>query len=126
MDEVRLTVPAAPGFIHLLRAVVSSVGARQNLSLDAIDDLQIAVDEAASFLLALPDAEQITLRVGLDGSHIVARIAVVSESEWPPPRVEDGLAWKVMAGLTDEAGFEIDDGQRVIRLVKIPDVPVRG
>lgn len=121
MDEVKLTVPAMPQHLHLLRAVVSSVAARENLSLDAIDDLQLAVDEAASFMLDLPDAEELCLSVGFDAGKVVARLTISSGSDWPPPGATESLAWKVMEGLTDEAAFAQEQGRNVIRLAKSPD-----
>lgn len=121
MDEVKLTVPAMPEHLHLLRAVVSSVAARKNLSLDAIDDLQLAVDEAASFMLDLPDADELRLAVGYEEGRVVARLTIASGSEWPPPGATGSLAWKVMEGLTDEVAFTEEEGRKVIRLAKSPD-----
>lgn len=121
MDEVKLTVPAMPEFIHLMRAVVASVAARQDLSLDSIDDLTIAVDEAAAYLMGSDPSDDIVLKVGVDEGSVVARVSVPASSQpWPPPEGKEGLAWKVMEGLADKADFESDGDRRAIRLTKAP------
>src|ERR1700730_4895434 len=45
MGDVSLSVPAKPDFLHVVRAVVSGVGARQGLSYDAINELWLAARE---------------------------------------------------------------------------------
>ena len=53
MGDVSLRIPAKPDFLHVVRAVVSGVGARQGLSYDAINELCLAASEAAAYLLGL-------------------------------------------------------------------------
>ena len=45
-DTIAISVPARAEFLHVVRTVVGSVAARCNLTIDAIEDLRIAVDEA--------------------------------------------------------------------------------
>jgi hypothetical protein len=47
-DAITVTVPARAEFLHLIRSVVASVAARRDLSIDAIEDLRLAVDEACA------------------------------------------------------------------------------
>ncbi|MCZ7662002.1 MAG: hypothetical protein M5U22_03175 [Thermoleophilia bacterium] len=44
MDTVSLRVPREAGFLSLLHLVLGGIGLRHNLSFDALDDLQLAVD----------------------------------------------------------------------------------
>ncbi len=50
-DTVELTVPADPAYLSVLRTVIASLAARRDFTLDEIDDLRIAVDEAGALLL---------------------------------------------------------------------------
>lgn len=50
-DVISLTIPAAIRFVRLVRIAVASIGRRKGLSVRAIDDLRLAVDEAFSLLL---------------------------------------------------------------------------
>jgi serine/threonine-protein kinase RsbW len=113
-------VPAKPEFLHLMRAVVASVGARGDLSYDDIDDLQIAIDEAGSYLLAVASEEsEFELRVDSDAHLVSATIQITNPAgQWPPSRGEDSLAWKVLSGLMDRAEFLIDDASPGISLSK--------
>lgn len=121
MDEVELTLPAKAEFLHLMRSVVASVGARRDLSIDDIDDLRIAVDEAGSYLLAHAlGTSRLQLKVSANGDDVSVVIWLdVSGIAWPPSGGEEGLAWKVMSGLADRAEFVIEDGSVGIKLTKI-------
>ena len=44
-------MPADPAYISVLRTVTASLAARRDFTIDEIDDLRIAVDEASALLL---------------------------------------------------------------------------
>ena len=50
-DIVELQVPADPAYLAVVRSATAGVAARIDLTLDEIEDLRIAVDEACSLLL---------------------------------------------------------------------------
>ena len=114
--DVTLSIPAKPDFVRLLRAVVASVGAQLDLTYDRIDDLRMVVDEASAQLLSLP-AETLTMRLE-PGERLV--ILVESDADpdgsWPPPNVEETLAWRVLSGLADEVSFERTDRGPGVRI----------
>src|SRR5262245_37515237 len=59
-----LTVPAVPAFLDVVRMTTAGLAARLSLSLDDIEDLRSAVNEACAMVLALPgpaSAEAATL-----------------------------------------------------------------
>ena len=120
MQEVRVSVPARADYLHVLRAVAASVGARRDLSFEAIDDLRIAVDEAGAYLLALkPSADKLCLIVKISEEGVTATLwGEGITTKWPPPGSDDSLSWKVLSGLADEAAFEELDGAPAIRLLK--------
>jgi serine/threonine-protein kinase RsbW len=118
--DITVEIPARPEFVRVLRAVAAAVAARMEFPYDTIDDLRMAVDEACAELLGV-SATATTLRMRLtpgDG-RVAAVVAIDADGEdWPPPDAERSLAWQVISGLTDEAGFELDGGVPAVRLVK--------
>jgi serine/threonine-protein kinase RsbW len=50
-DFVELRVPADPAYLAVVRTAAAGLAARLDLTLDEIEDLRIAVDEACALLL---------------------------------------------------------------------------
>jgi serine/threonine-protein kinase RsbW len=106
---VRIAVPARADMLHLLRSVAASVGARMSMPLDDVEELKIAVDEAASLMLDRSRGTAGSLELDLalrDGSlRVELRMepagAIGSDEEllasWP---------WRVIAGMAEEASIE--------------------
>jgi serine/threonine-protein kinase RsbW len=112
---VKVVVPAKPDYVRVLRAVSASLAARIDFTYDRIQDLQLAVTEACATLLNLPSAADVmVMRVSeLDG-RVSVTVCTNATSTWPPPDVEETLAWRVLSGLTDQAAFEmVEDGPAV-------------
>jgi serine/threonine-protein kinase RsbW len=63
LDLVQLDVPAHPAYVAVVRTAAAGLAARADLTLDRIEDLRIAVDEACALLLH---------RGSLDGSGVGA------------------------------------------------------
>jgi hypothetical protein len=55
-DVISLTIPAAMKFVRLVRIGAASIARRKGLSVRAIDDLRLAIDE--TFALLLDDGDQ--------------------------------------------------------------------
>jgi hypothetical protein len=72
-EYIELAVPASPEHLSLVRLTTGSVAARLDLTLDELEDLQLAVDELCLILLG---------RVPGDGLHLVVRL------EWSTADVE--------------------------------------
>ena len=110
LGPVVVTVPARPDLVHVLRTVGASVAARLDMAIDDVEEVRIAIDEAAALLLHL-HAPVTTLRAELaaDASGLTIRISsdVAVSSDWPPPGIEDAWPWRVITGLCDEAGFDV-------------------
>jgi serine/threonine-protein kinase RsbW len=106
--EIRVSVPARPQFVQVLRAVAASVAARLDFPYDVIEDLRLAVDEAFGQLLRLPGpATELLLRLAARPGRLEAVACSDAKPEaWPPPGADRSLGWQVLSGLTDHAGFE--------------------
>ena len=116
-QAVRVSIPARADLVHLLRTVTGSVCAHLALSLDDIDDLRLAVDEACAELLSIPGDPR-TIR--LDLRPLPGRVEVVIgvDAPWPRQLPTDGLAWQVLGALADHVRFELWNGAPAIRIVK--------
>jgi len=96
--RVVLRIPADGAYLSILRTTTAGLAARLDFTLDEIEDLRIAVDEACALLLpqAIPASELLCeFAVGED----VLSVRVTTEAVEPviPPR--DGFAWTVLTAL---------------------------
>jgi serine/threonine-protein kinase RsbW len=114
LESIIVTVPPSPAFLHVLRQVTLGVGSRLRLTIDDIDDLRLAVDEAATFLLTRPErSASLSLTLDPETATLKATIAVSADgSTWPPLGLADTLPWKIISGLVDRAKAELDDAGR--------------
>ena len=119
LGTVSVTIPAGPGYVHVLRAVAASVAARLPMSLDEVDDLRLAVDEAAGRLLQIPETSRLTVGVQAlaEGLEITVACDGVAET-WPEPDAKATLPWKILTALAERVRFERRDGVASIRFVK--------
>jgi serine/threonine-protein kinase RsbW len=126
MSEINVRIPAQAEYMHVLRSVVAGVAARQDLSVDDIEDLRLAVGEACAYLLAVPDgsAEGLQVRIVQSPGQMDV-IASVEASGRTPARADprQTVVWHILAALTDAARLEETPTGPAIRLTKL--VPVR-
>lgn len=113
-----ITVPARAEFLHVVRTVVGSFAARHDLTIDAIEDLRIAVDEAcAQLLVARGSCVSVELGAVADGVQATcstdAEIAI-----WPPEGIEHSLAAQVLQGLADGVAWERTTAGPSVRVAK--------
>jgi len=120
-NTVIVTIPPDPALLHVLRQLTVGVAARLPLTIDDVDDIRLAVDEAASALLTqLPGSSAIELALDTDDGTMRATVSSeVQTAEWPTPFLLESLQWKIITGLVDAATAERDGSDRpAIMLVK--------
>jgi serine/threonine-protein kinase RsbW len=113
--DAELRLPADSAYLAVLRTATAGLAARINFTIDDIEDLRIAVDEACAILLpqAVP-ASELQCRFWLgDATMTVAVGAMCSD---PRPPAEQGFAWRVLSALTTFATSEVDDDRLVLTL----------
>ncbi|PRY14751.1 hypothetical protein [Kineococcus rhizosphaerae] len=98
-DLVELRVPADPAYLTVVRTASAGLAARLDLTLDEIEDLRIAVDEACTLLLGpTPTDDELvaTFRLG-EGTLEV-------EVRGPAPELPErsSFAWAVLEALVGE------------------------
>jgi len=72
-DEIHLEVPTTPDLLRLVRVVASGLASRLGFSIDAIDDIRLAVDELCWTVAsrAGPSSSLAVRFVIIDGSFMV-------------------------------------------------------
>jgi serine/threonine-protein kinase RsbW len=114
--SVRLAMPADPGSISIVRAVVASVASKLDLSYDSVDDLRIAAAEASALLLS-DDTPGTRLHADLESFEEGLRLALwVEGGDVAGLDERSGIAWRLIEGLTDEAEVVEIDGHQGIEL----------
>ncbi|MFL6164494.1 MAG: ATP-binding protein [Jatrophihabitantaceae bacterium] len=119
-NTVELTVPANPAYISVVRTVTASLAARRDFTIEEIDDLRIAVDEASALLL--PHAgDGGSLSASFDGADntLIIRVSV----PLPPGRSavepdQTSFAWMVLAALADSVTSTAADDRLALTLTK--------
>ena len=119
---VELTVPADPAYVSVLRAVTASLAARHDLTLDEVDDLRIAVDEACALLLphARP-ASALSAGFGEAGGSLQITVSVqLADGGSDAGRMLDqtSFAWTVLTALTESVTSSSTGGRLQLTLSK--------
>lgn len=116
-DQVTIQMPAEGAYLSVLRTATAGLAARLDFTLDEIEDLRIAVDEACGMLLgqAAPGAS-LECDFTLEGDSI--SIAVSSLSLQPRPPARDTFAWTVLSSLAGNADAWVGPGDKVTVLLR--------
>jgi serine/threonine-protein kinase RsbW len=116
-SDVELRVPADATLVAVLRSLTAGLAARCDLTLDEIEDLRLAVDEACALLLphAGPDTS-ITARFALHPGYLELSISVPAEPDATPDR--GGFGWTVLCALADEVHVSSSGPELVIAVTK--------
>ncbi len=116
-DVVELQLPAEPAYLSVVRTATAGLAARLDFTLDEIEDLRIAVDEACALLLPDADAgEQLTCRFTLDDDELAIEVVTRSTTGRAPSR--DSFAWTVLTALAGEVEATADNGSVTVTLRK--------
>lgn len=116
-DVVELLLPADPAYLGVVRTACAGLGARLDLTLDEIEDLRIAVDEACT--LVLPTARSphdATVRLRATFSVTADALAVRVQGPNPALPVETSYAWAVLEALAGDVSSGVEAGGSWISL----------
>src|SRR5690349_21861172 len=116
-DQVVLRLPAASAYLSVLRTATASLASRLDFTLDDIEDLRIAVDEACALLL--PHAtEGADLECVFDLAPGELTVAVTVPTDAPAPIAQDSFAWTVLNALVGEVTSDVTSDGVTVALVK--------
>lgn len=116
-DHVELRVPATGAYVSVLRTAAAGLAARLDFTVDDIEDLRIAVDEACAVLIPLAEADaRLSARFDLEPGHLQVAVSVPSKATEPPSR--NTFAWTVLTALAGDVDASVDDGRVTLTLRK--------
>ena len=111
-DHVQVSMPAEGAYLSVLRTATAGLAARLDFTLDEIEDLRIAVDEACAMLLAqaIPGT---SLECGfeLGADQVTITVSVVAAQPRMPAR--DTFAWTVLSALAGTVDSRLGPDDRV-------------
>lgn len=111
-DEVDVRIPAEGAYLSVLRMVTAGLAARLEFTLDEIEDLKIAVDEACAMLLAqaVPGGDiEVAFTVEQDALRVGVTVATLDGRA--PSR--ETFSWTVLTALTGEVDAAVGTEDRV-------------
>jgi serine/threonine-protein kinase RsbW len=113
-----MRVPADSAYLAVLRTAAAGLAARLDFTLDEIEDLRIAVDEACALLLsAAVPGSGLVCTFGVEDSAL--RVSVSTATAGGPAPRRDSFAWTVLTALAGEVDAGVDgDGRLTVSLRK--------
>ncbi|HEU5034079.1 MAG TPA: anti-sigma regulatory factor [Mycobacteriales bacterium] len=107
-----MKLPAAGAYLSVLRTATAGLAARLDFTLDEIEDLRIAVDEACAMLLSQAVAgADLECEFALELDRMRVSVSVLTEDGQQPSR--DTFAWTVLSALAGEVDSAADVDNRV-------------
>jgi serine/threonine-protein kinase RsbW len=117
VDVVRLQLPAVGAYLSVLRSVTAGLAARVHFTLDEIEDLRIAVDEACALLLpSAVGGTDLACEFGVSSDELRISVSVTTADGELPAR--DSFAWTVLSALAGEVDSHSSGSQVGIDLLK--------
>ncbi|HWL37340.1 MAG TPA: anti-sigma regulatory factor [Frankiaceae bacterium] len=124
-DVVALRLPADSAYLAVLRTAAAGLASRLNFTLDDIEDLRIAVDEACAMLLPRA-AEGATLDCSFELKPAELDIAVSLATTDGTLPSRDTFAWTVLTALAGEVDASADGSTVTITMAKKSSTDLTG
>jgi serine/threonine-protein kinase RsbW len=111
-DHVTVCMPAEGAYLSVLRTATAGLAARLDFTLDEIEDLRIAVDEACAMLLpqAIPGTN-LECAFDLGAQDMAITVSVTAAEPRLPTR--DTWSWTVLAALAGTVESRVGPGDAV-------------
>ena len=125
-DHVKVCMPAEGAYLSVLRTATAGLAARLDFTLDEIEDLRIAVDEACAMLLAqaIPGTN-LECAFDLGADEMAITVSVTAAEPRIPAR--DTFAWTVLSALAGTVDSRLGNNDEVsIVLRKRRETPKSG
>jgi serine/threonine-protein kinase RsbW len=118
-SEAVVRVPALRRFVAPVRGMTVALAAQCGLTVDEIEDLQMAVDEACSLLLPHAGESNPWLQADyrLSDGELAVEVGVPVSAGSQSRLDRDGLSWTVLTALADR--LEISDEGQTLKICLI-------
>lgn len=111
-DEVTLRLPADGAYLSVLRTATAGLAARLDFTLDQIEDLRIAVDEACAIILAQAvPGSNLSCRFELGSDSMTVEVSAPCLNPRAPTR--DTFAWTVLSALAGSVAAQAGADERL-------------
>ena len=121
-EQVLLRLPADSAYLTVLRTATASLASRLDFTVDEIEDLRIAVDEACA--LVLPHiVEGASLECSFQLSPAAIGVTVVADTKDVELPAKDTFAWTLLHALVDDITSSVEGGRMTVTLVKSKQGP---
>lgn len=115
MNTIDLAVPAAPEYVGLIRSTAAHIAAHADLTIDAIDELRLAVDEAFAVLIAhQPESGVVAIRFTIHSEQLDIELTGPEGSPLPD---KTSFAWTVLSALVHEVSVQTSQAGLVTLLL---------
>lgn len=111
-DQVTVRMPADGAYLSVLRTATAGLAARLDFTLDDIEDMRIAVDEACAMLLsqAIPGSNlDCSFALSPDDMTITVSVPCLN----PRPPSGETFAWTVLTALAGTVEAQVGPGDRL-------------
>ncbi len=116
-DTVSLTIPATAGHLAILRTTVGGFAARDQITLDQVDDLRMAVEEAAVQLLRQSRGQR--LNMDIETTDLGVEVRLLAQVDGDDPIIDEGsFSWTILRALADDIHVESKAQRATITLSK--------
>lgn len=113
-DRVRVEFPADTINMAIARSVAAAIATRADLTVDQIEDVRLAMDEATSYLIKIAaTGTSITCDLWVDGAAIHASMACATATATPPD--PEPFAWTVLTALVNAIDLTVVNSQAQLR-----------
>jgi serine/threonine-protein kinase RsbW len=115
LPHATLRLPADSSFLAVLRTATAGLAARVHFTLDDIEDLRIAVDEACALLITQArDGADLECSFWLGEATITVQVSAPCDDPVAPS--QQGFAWTVLSALTTSLRADVEGERLVVRL----------
>jgi len=114
---IQLSIPATPTFVGLIRSTASHAASHADLTVEQIDDLRLAVDEAFALLVnVIADDQQLNVTFTVESGHIHINF---HSTEATASISQDGFAWTVLQALVPRVDLTHTDTTLTLSLAMV-------
>jgi antitoxin (DNA-binding transcriptional repressor) of toxin-antitoxin stability system len=117
-DEITLTIPRERALYGVAHLVLGGLGSRLNLTIEHLEDLQIALE---AVLDRARDGEDVTIALRLEEGAMQTRIGPMNDgirAEFEQESGEDVGLRRILDAVVDDVEVESDDRGDWVRLTK--------
>ncbi len=121
LDPIVLTVAADPRFARLVRMTAANVAALSSMSVDRVEDVRMAAEEAFIYACSVEAGEHVALTFTVDAEHVVVDVTL-GEGSVPEPDSNSSAAYAGLILSTVCDAYEKTDAPARLHLELKADV----